>query len=106
VIAFVRGAGPHLCELTERLRADAFGLDTAMDPRWAFRQSSRSVAFQGNLDPLALVAGGEALDSGVDSILGSFRSRPHIFNLGHGILPETPLDNVARLIARVRSGAH
>jgi uroporphyrinogen decarboxylase len=61
-----------------------------------------SVATQGNLDPLALIAGGEPLEKGVDHILNAVRGRPHIFNLGHGILPETPVEHVAQLIARVR----
>ena len=61
-----------------------------------------TIATQGNLDPLALIAGGDALDNGVDHILDAVRGRPHIFNLGHGILPETPIDHVERMIARVR----
>ena len=57
---------------------------------------------QGNLDPLALLAGGAGLDEGVDRILAAFSGRPHIFNLGHGILPETPISHVEQLIKRVR----
>ena len=57
---------------------------------------------QGNLDPLALLAGGSALDRSVEAILGAFSGGPFIFNLGHGILPETPIAHVERLIARVR----
>lgn len=105
VIAFVRGADAQLPELTRTLGADAYGLDTALDPRWAAANTSADAVLQGNLDPLALVAGGDALDRQVDSILGAFKGRPHIFNLGHGILPETPIDNVERLVARVRAGA-
>ena len=60
---------------------------------------------QGNLDPLALIAGGEALDGAVNRILAAFTERPHIFNLGHGILPDTPIAHVERLIARVRNQA-
>jgi uroporphyrinogen decarboxylase len=63
----------------------------------------RRLPLQGNLDPLALLAGGEALDRGVDRVLGTLGQRgPFIFNLGHGILPETPVGHVERLIARVR----
>ena len=57
---------------------------------------------QGNLDPLALVAGGDGLDEGIDRVLGGFGARAHIFNLGHGVLPETPVEHVERLVARVR----
>ena len=57
---------------------------------------------QGNLDPLALVAGGAALDRAVDTVLENYAAGRFIFNLGHGILPETPIENVERMIARVR----
>jgi uroporphyrinogen decarboxylase len=60
------------------------------------------VPVQGNLDPLALLAGGSALDRGVDNILAAFSERPFIFNLGHGILPQTPIAHVEQMIARVR----
>ncbi len=60
---------------------------------------------QGNLDPLALIAGGETLDRAVDAILCAFATRPHIFNLGHGILPDTPVENVERLVDRVRGSS-
>jgi len=57
---------------------------------------------QGNLDPLVLVAGGSALDCAVDAVLAAFAGGPFIFNLGHGILPETPIAHVERMVARVR----
>jgi uroporphyrinogen decarboxylase len=103
IIAFVRGGGPHLPDLATRLGADGLGLDTSMPPDWAVRNTPARIALQGNLDPLALVAGGEALDRQVDQILACFAGRPHIFNLGHGIVPETPVEHVARLIDRIRS---
>jgi uroporphyrinogen decarboxylase len=102
VIAFVRGADAHLPMLTRTIGADAYGIDTALDPAWAVAQTAADIVLQGNLDPLALVAGGDALDREVDSILGAFKGRPHIFNLGHGILQQTPIENVERLVARVR----
>ncbi|MGJ0396934.1 MAG: uroporphyrinogen decarboxylase [Methylocystis sp.] len=102
VIAFVRGADAHLPMLTRMIGADAYGIDTALDPAWAVAQTGSDVVLQGNLDPLALVAGGDALDREVDSILAAFEGRPHIFNLGHGILQQTPIENVERLLARVR----
>ena len=80
----------------------AIGLDTSIDPVWAAANVQTILPVQGNLDPLALVAGDSALDESVDRILGAFAGRPHIFNLGHGIVPETPIEHVERLIARVR----
>ena len=59
---------------------------------------------QGNLDPLALIAGGDALDRTVDAVLDGFAGGPFIFNLGHGILPETPIGHVERMLERVRAG--
>ena len=80
----------------------AVGLDTSIDPAWAARELPKGLAAQGNLDPLALLAGGAALDEGVDRILSAFAGRPHIFNLGHGILPPTPIAHVEQLLRRVR----
>ena len=57
---------------------------------------------QGNLDPIALIAGGAALDKAVDDILAATAGAPHIFNLGHGILPETPIAHVEQLLRRIR----
>lgn len=104
VIVFPRGAGTHLPDLVSRLGADAFGLDTTLDPAWALRDIGDKTVFQGNLDPLAVIAGGTALDKEIERILRAFRGHPHIFNLGHGVAPETPVEHVERLVARVRSG--
>jgi uroporphyrinogen decarboxylase len=70
---------------------------------WAAK--TLGTAVQGNLDPIALIAGGDALARAVDDILEATRDVPFIFNLGHGILPETPIEHVEQLIARVRGGA-
>jgi len=102
VIVFVRGGGPHLRRLTEAGLADGFALDWTLDPASVLPDIPKTLATQGNLDPLALVAGGAALERGIDAVLEAVRGRPHIFNLGHGIVPETPVDHVAQLIARVR----
>jgi uroporphyrinogen decarboxylase len=101
-IVFVRGGGPNLHRLAAAGVGDALALDWTLDPALVLPTLPAGLATQGNLDPLALIAGGDALASGVDRILAATRGRPHIFNLGHGILPETPTDNVAELIARVR----
>jgi uroporphyrinogen decarboxylase len=102
VIAFARGAGTHLRRLVAELGADAYGLDTAADPVWAARETAGRAGLQGNLDPLALLAGGAALDHEVEAILDALKGHPHIFNLGHGILPQTPIAHVERLVDLIR----
>ena len=81
---------------------DAISCDTAMPMSWATKTLGGKVALQGNLDPIALIAGGRALQEGVDAVLDETRGSPFIFNLGHGILPETPIAHVEELVARVR----
>ena len=103
VIVFVRGGGPNLQRVIDAGIADCVALDWTLDAPTALFSIPSHIATQGNLDPLALVAGGEALDGGIDTILQVARGRPHIFNLGHGILPETPIAHVERMIARVRN---
>ncbi len=105
VIAFPRGAGLALTTYAAETGADALGLDTSVDPAAANALIPEGVVLQGNLDPLALVAGGAALREASGKILSAFRQRPHIFNLGHGIVPETPLDNVEALLALLRGEA-
>jgi uroporphyrinogen decarboxylase len=102
IIGFPRGAGTSLVSYVENVPVDAVGLDWMIDRRFArdHIQSRRPV--QGNLDPLALLAGGASLDREIDAVLASFSAKPFIFNLGHGILPETPISHVERMIARVR----
>jgi uroporphyrinogen decarboxylase len=73
-----------------------------IDRAFACAQIQARRPVQGNLDPLALLAGGAALDGEIDAVLASFSGRPFIFNLGHGILPETPIAHVERMIKRVR----
>lgn len=82
---------------------DALSLDTSAPMAWAAK--TLTCAVQGNLDPIALIAGGAALDGAVDEILDAMAGRPHIFNLGHGILPETPIAHVEQLLKRIRQGS-
>jgi len=82
--------------------ASAIGLDETVDPVWADKYLPAGLPVQGNLDPLALIAGGEALETSVRHILDVFQDRPHIFNLGHGILPDTPIEHVEKLLTLVR----
>jgi len=103
VIGFPRAATLLQYErFAQKTGVNAVSLDTSAPMSWAAQVLS-PVAVQGNLDPLALVAGGEALGQAVDDILGVVRGRPFIFNLGHGVLPETPPEHVAALVECVRS---
>jgi len=104
IIAFPRGAATQLGKFADLAGLAAIGLDTAVEPAAAAAALPARLALQGNLDPLALLAGGRALDEGVERVLQGFAGRAHIFNLGHGILPQTPIAHVERLVARVRGG--
>jgi len=103
VIGFPKGAGGKLAAYARETGVDAIGLDETVDPGWADSVLPPGMPVQGNLDPLALIAGGEALESGVRRTLSSLAGRPHIFNLGHGILPDTPIPHVEKLIDLVRA---
>lgn len=105
VIVFVRGSGGHMTQLGWNCPGDALGLDWTVDLAHVLPTFPDHLPTQGNLDPLALLAGGEALDRGVDAVLDAIEGRPHIFNLGHGILPETPVAHVERMLERVRGAA-
>jgi uroporphyrinogen decarboxylase len=105
IIGFPKGAGGKLGAYARESGVDAIGLDETVDPVWASASLPDGMPVQGNLDPLALIAGGDALDSAIDRILRAFASRPHVFNLGHGILPDTPIAHVERLLERVRNGS-
>jgi uroporphyrinogen decarboxylase len=102
LIGFPRGAGSNLKRYVEELEIDAVGLDWMVDLDFARDAIQRKRPVQGNLDPLALLAGGAALDRGVDAILAALGGGPFIFNLGHGILPDTPLAHVEQMLKRVR----
>jgi uroporphyrinogen decarboxylase len=102
VIGFPKGAGARLEAYARETGVDALGLDETIDPEWAARTLPENLPLQGNLDPLALLAGGAALESAVGRILSSLSGRPHIFNLGHGIVKETPIAHVEQLLALVR----
>jgi uroporphyrinogen decarboxylase len=105
VIGFPRGAGTRLARYVAEVPVDAVGLDWMVALDFAREQIQQRLPVQGNLDPLALLAGGEALDRAIDKILAVLNSGPFIFNLGHGVLPETPVRHVKRLIARVRGAS-
>ena len=103
VIAFPRAVGP--AALMYR-RPDAFAalsIDTGIGAHWAARELQPHICVQGNLDPMMLVAGGVALEREARRILGKLGSGAFIFNLGHGVVPETPPEHVAELVEIVRN---
>lgn len=102
VIGFPKGAGGKIAAYARETGVDAVGLDETVDPVWAAQALPPDLPVQGNLDPLALIAGGTALEAAVSRIISAFEGRPHIFNLGHGILPDTPVGHVERLLELVR----
>ena len=102
IIGFPKGAGGKLRAYADETGVDAIGIDETVDPAWAAKELPAGLPVQGNLDPLALIAGGEALRLAVRRILDAFADRPHIFNLGHGIQQTTPIANVEQLVALVK----
>ncbi len=102
IIGFPRGAGTLLGAYLRSVPVNAVSIDWTIDPATTPGQIPQGVAVQGNLDPLALLAGGAALDRAVDDVLAAFSDRAHVFNLGHGILPETPLAHIEQMLKRVR----
>jgi uroporphyrinogen decarboxylase len=102
-IGFPKGAGGKLGSYAREAGVHAIGLDETVDPLWADRELPPGMPVQGNLDPLALFAGGDCLKAAVRRILDAFADRPHIFNLGHGILQETPIDHVEQMLAEVKT---
>jgi uroporphyrinogen decarboxylase len=101
IIGFPRGTGlEDLLEYAEATAVDGLSVDPAID--LGLIAAAEGPVLQGNLDPLALVAGGDALRTGVESILKATKHVPFIFNLGHGILPTTPIEHVHELLKLVR----
>jgi uroporphyrinogen decarboxylase len=102
IIGFPRGAGEKIPRYIDETGVDAISLETAIDRNFAATHIQSRVPVQGNLDPESVMHGGEVLDHAVDDVMGAFADAPFIFNLGHGILPQTPIAHVERMLARVR----
>ena len=98
IIGFPKGAGGKLAAYARETGVDAIGLDETVDPAWADRELPAGLPVQGNLDPLALITGGETLTVAVRRIREALAGRPHIFNLGHGIQQTTPIAHVEQLM--------
>lgn len=97
IIAFPKGSGILYQKFTEIVRPDGIGIDTQVPPEWAAEVLQPMACVQGNLDPLALVAGGQSMLDAAARICGYLGRGPFIFNLGHGIVPQTPPEHVAAL---------
>jgi len=104
IIGFPKGAGGKLAAYAAGTGVSAIGIDETVDVAWAIKELPDGLPVQGNLDPLALLAGGVPLTDAVARILDVLAGRPHIFNLGHGILQDTPIGHVEQLIALVKGG--
>ncbi len=102
-IGFPRGAGSRLKRYIDGVGVDAVGLDWTIDLGVARDEVQSRKPVQGNLDPVVLLAGGDALDRSIDRIVENFAAGPFIFNLGHGVLPDTPVAHVEQLVRRVRA---
>ena len=102
IIGFPRGAATMLESYTRQVEVNGVGLDTALNPSAVLNAVPPKMAVQGHLDPLLLIAGGDAMDQRVREILAAYKGRPHIFNLGHGVRPETPIAHVERVVELVR----
>lgn len=102
IIGFPRGAGAQLPGYVETTGVNAVSMDWTAEPAFIRERVQSRVAVQGNLDPLVLITGGAALDRAVDNTLANFAQGRFIFNLGHGIQPETPIAHVEQMVKRVR----
>ncbi len=105
IIGFPRSAGAQLPSYVAQTGVDAVSIDWTAEPKLIRDHVQNRVAVQGNLDPLALIAGGDTLDRAVDDVLASYADGRLIFNLGHGITPETPIAHVEQMLRRVRGRA-
>jgi uroporphyrinogen decarboxylase len=102
IIGFPRGAGAQLPGYVDATGVDAVSIDWTAEPSLIRERVQSKVVVQGNLDPLVLIAGGAALDRAIDDVLDNYARGRLIFNLGHGITPETPIAHVEQMIKRVR----
>lgn len=102
IIGFPRASGPMYLDFLTQTGVDALGCDTALSLDWIKTNLQRRTVVQGNLDPLLLVAGGDELERRARDIRDTLSGGPHIFNLGHGIVPQTPPEHVATLVKTIR----
>lgn len=102
IIGFPRGAAAMLPDYVAKTGIDAVALDTAAVPEFVNSALPAGFPVQGHLDPLLLIEGGKRLDQRVEYLIDAYSSRPHVFNLGHGVTPQTPIANVERVLEIIR----
>ena len=105
-IGFPKGIGEGLINYANEVETNCIALDQHTDPLWANFALPSNIAIQGNLDPLCLVTGGQQMKDEISRIIDCFADRPHIFNLGHGVVPQTPPEHIHDLVdfIRIKSG--
>ncbi len=104
IIGFPRGAAGMIAVYAKATEVNMVGLDYATPLNFTNQMLPKELGVQGNLDPLRLVVGGAQMEERVQQIIAAFANRPHVFNLGHGIVPQTPIEHVARLVDLVKQG--
>ena len=102
IIGFPKGVGAFYKDYAAKTGINMLGLDWTIPMKFA-QELQTDIPIQGNLDPNRLIAGGNALDDGIDVILENLAGGPLVFNLGHGITPLTPIAHVERMVERVRA---
>lgn len=105
IIGFPRGAAAMLPAYVQRTGVNAVGLDTAVVPEFVNTALPNRFPVQGHLDPLLLIEGGARMDARVEYLIEAYKDRPHIFNLGHGVTPQTPIKNVERVLEIIRGAS-
>lgn len=105
IIGFPRGAGGMIGEYFEQTGVQAIGLDTSAIPLMVNQVLPAGVPVQGHLDPLLMVSGGAAMERSARELLAEYADRPHIFNLGHGVMPDVKIAHVERLLEIIREGS-
>ncbi len=102
-ISFPKGIGEGLINYANEVDINCIAIDQNTDPLWANCALPSNIAIQGNLDPLCLVTGGQQMKDEISRIIDCFADRPHIFNLGHGVVPQTPPEHIQDLIDFIRT---
>lgn len=103
IICFPRGAGTMIQQFVDEVNPDCLGLDTMNCPDFVNRNISNQTSLQGHLDPLALLTGGDKMVATTETLLQKYKHRGHVFNLGHGVIPQTPIEHVQATVRQVRA---
>ena len=103
IIVFPKGVGRKIVDYVNNVSADITSIDHKTDMKWVIKNTNKNKVFQGNIDPETLLIGGDVLEKSVKKLVDTVKGRKHIFNLGHGILPQTPIKNVHKMIDIIRT---